>query len=44
MQCHSIFSFGWNYILAKSIHIFHQLIVINGAQKHEAQVNQFHSQ
>lgn len=39
MQCHSIFLFGWNCILAKSIRIFHQLIVTNSAQKHEAQVN-----
>jgi hypothetical protein len=36
MQCYSIFSFEWNLIFTKSIHIFHQLIVTS-IQQHKLQ-------
>jgi len=38
MQFHSIFSLEWNLILTKSIHIFHQLIIIGSVWQHRAQV------
>jgi len=45
MQCYSIFSFEWNLIFTKSIHIFHQLIVTSTQQhKLQAKITTFQKQ
>jgi hypothetical protein len=39
MQCYSIFSFEWNLVSTKSIHVFQGMIVINSAHNCKVQVN-----